>query len=68
VQVVDEGENSSVLNHEFDKGHELSGKILLKVHVENLGEGGHDNFDLLIVQDLQGLLILEFKMSFISQQ
>lgn len=68
MQVVDEGENSSVLNHEFDKGHTPSGKILLKVHVENLGEGGHDNIDLLIVQDLQGLLILELKLPLIFQQ
>lgn len=49
VQVVDKGEDSSVLNHEFDQSHTLSSKVLLEVHVEDLCECSHDNIDLLFI-------------------
>jgi hypothetical protein len=68
VQVVDKREDSSVLNHEFNEGHTFSGEILLKVHIENLGKCSHDDLNLRVGQDFQGLLILELKMSLISEQ
>ena len=66
MKVVDERENPSMLEHELDQSHSLSRPVLGKVFVEQGGEDLHDDVDLGIVQDLEGLLVLELKVSFVS--
>lgn len=68
MQVVDEREDPSMLLHEFDQCHALSSKVLLEVHIEDLGECGHDDVDLGIIENLKGGLVLELEMSLIFKQ
>ena len=68
MEILDQGENSSVHLHQIDKGHAFATELGLEVDIENLGEGRKDNINLLLRKNLQTGLILKLKAPLINQQ
>ena len=68
VRVLNQREDSSVHLHELDERHTFSCELFHEIQVENLGECGKDDINLLIIKNLQGSLILELKVSLVNQK
>tara|TARA_B110000285_G_scaffold222566_1_gene276910 strand:+ start:425 stop:583 length:159 start_codon:yes stop_codon:yes gene_type:complete len=46
MEILNQRENSSVHDHQFDQGHTFTTKLLLEVNIENLGKSRKDNINL----------------------
>ena len=68
MQVVNDREDSCVHHHQFNQGHSLATVELFEIYIEDLCKGFHNDINLYLIENFEGLLILELKVSIILKQ